>query len=110
MSDTYTATDPWPTITALTAWLDQTNGRSPAETALRILKITEEVGEVGNAYIGMTGQNPRKGITHTTTDVADELTDVIVAAMVALATITADPAGHFERKLQQIADLRLDNA
>lgn len=104
-----TAADPWPTITSLVAWLDGINGRSGAETALRILKVTEEAGEVASAWIGSTGQNPRKGVTHNTGDVADELCDVITAAMVALATITADPAAHFERKVAQIAALRLSN-
>lgn len=102
--------DPWPTIARLTAWLDDRNGRSGAETALRLLKVTEEAGEVASAWIGMTGQNPRKGFTHTTSDVADELCDVITAAMVALATVTADPAAHFARKIAQIAALRLDTA
>lgn len=100
--------DPWPIITRLTSWLDDRNGRSGAETALRILKVTEEAGEVAQAWIGMTGQNPRKGVTHTAADVADELCDVITAAMVALATITTDPGAHFDRKVQQIAALRLD--
>jgi NTP pyrophosphatase (non-canonical NTP hydrolase) len=102
-------TDPWPTITRLTAWLDTHNGRSSTETALRLLKVTEEAGEVAQAWIGMTGQNPRKGVTHTAADVADELCDVITAAMVALTTIITDPAAHFTRKVQQIAALRLDN-
>jgi NTP pyrophosphatase (non-canonical NTP hydrolase) len=100
-------TGPWPTIARLTAWLDDRNGRSNTETALRLLKVTEEAGEVAQAWIGMTGQNPRKGVTHTAADVADELCDVITAAMVALATITADPAAHFDRKVAAIADLRL---
>jgi NTP pyrophosphatase (non-canonical NTP hydrolase) len=102
------ATDPWPTIARLTAWLDDRNGSSTPETSLRLLKVTEEAGEVASAWIGMTGQNPRKGVTHTAGDVADELCDVITAAMVALATIKQDPAAHFARKVAQIAALRLD--
>lgn len=102
------AADPWPTIARLVAWLDAHNGSSTLETALRILKVTEEAGEVASAWIGVVGQNPRKGVTHTAGDVADELCDVITAAMVALATVTADPAAHFARKVQQIAVLRLD--
>lgn len=105
-----TAADPWPVIARLTAWLDHSNGhRTPAEVALRLLKVTEEAGEVAQAWIGVTGQNPRKGVTHTTSDVADELCDVITAAMVALMTITPDPGEHFTRKVQQIAALRLND-
>jgi NTP pyrophosphatase (non-canonical NTP hydrolase) len=100
--------DPWPTIARLSAWLDNQNGRTSTETSLRILKVTEEAGEVASAWIGTLGQNPRKGVTHTAGDVADELCDVITAAMVALATIKQDPAAHFARKVAQIAALRLD--
>ncbi|MDP4501024.1 MazG-like family protein [Nonomuraea turcica] len=71
-------------------WIDRENGRSPQETVLRLLKLAEETGEVAAAYIGMVGQNPRKGVTHTVEDVADELCDVTVTALVALATITGD--------------------
>ena len=95
--------DQWTTIRELTAWLDETNGRSPQETTLRILKITEEAGEVAQAWIGVQGQNPRKGVTHTAADVADELCDVIVTALVALTSVVDDPAGHWNAKLAKIA-------
>ncbi|MEU8158159.1 MazG-like family protein [Micromonospora sp. NPDC048986] len=67
-----------------TAWLDDTNGRDEAEVRLRILKVMEEAGEVAQAVIGAAGQNPRKGQTHTVDDVACELVDVAVTALVAL--------------------------
>lgn len=105
------AADPWAVVTRLTAWLDAHNGLlTPAEVALRLLKVQEEAGEVASAWIGVTGQNPRKGVTHTTEQVADELCDVIVAAMVALTTLKQDPGAHFARKLAQVAALRLDPA
>jgi NTP pyrophosphatase (non-canonical NTP hydrolase) len=96
-------TEQWSTIRSLVAWLDATNGRSDEETTLRILKLTEEVGEVAQAWIGVTGQNPRKGVTHTSVDVADELCDVIVTALVALSSVVDDPAGHLNAKLAKIA-------
>lgn len=92
------------TIRRLAAWLDQANGTSDHETAMRLMKLTEEVGEVMQAYIGATGQNPRKGITHTRADVADELCDVIVTAMVALHCFADAPEQHLTVKLQKIAD------
>lgn len=95
--------DQWTTIRELVAWLDATNGRSPQETTLRILKLTEEAGEVAQAWIGVQGQNPRKGVTHTAADVADELCDVIVTALVALTSVVDDPAGHWNAKLATIA-------
>lgn len=54
---------------------------------LRIMKLAEELGEVNAAVIGATGQNPRKGFSHSWGDVADELADVALTALVALATI-----------------------
>jgi NTP pyrophosphatase (non-canonical NTP hydrolase) len=100
-------TDPWPTIARLVQWLDDANDRTDQEITLRLLKLSEEVGEVSQAWIGAMGQNPRKGFSHTVADVADELCDVIVTAMVALTSITDIPGEVFARKIQQIAALRL---
>ena len=68
----------WDTVDRLVEWLD-TNGTLPPETdkLLRIMKLSEEVGEVSEAVIGVTGQNVRKGVTHTWDDVQAELCDVI---------------------------------
>ena len=99
-----TSADPWATIAALAAWLDTNNGTSEHEQAMRLMKLSEETGEVMQAYIGMTGQNPRKGVTHTRADVTDELCDVIVTAMVALHQFTDQPAEVFEAKAQRIAE------
>jgi NTP pyrophosphatase (non-canonical NTP hydrolase) len=96
-------TDTFATVRQLVDWLDRVNGTSDHETAMRLMKITEESGEVMQAYAGTLGQNPRKGITHTRADVADEICDVIVASMVALHQFTDDPEGHLARKLQRIA-------
>jgi DNA-binding CsgD family transcriptional regulator/phosphoribosyl-ATP pyrophosphohydrolase len=95
--------DNWKTVGALVAWLDRENGRGDHETALRIMKITEEAGEVAEAYIGTVGQNPRKGRSHTPADVVAELCDVIVTAAVALHSFTVDPQGAVEAKLARIA-------
>jgi NTP pyrophosphatase (non-canonical NTP hydrolase) len=94
----------WTTIADLVAWLDRSNGRDPHEVTLRILKIGEEFGEAVEARIGELGQNPRKPSSHTRQDLADELGDVIVTAMVALASCVDDPQTVFEEKLRKIAD------
>lgn len=83
----------WRNVDFLVRWLDARNPRTEHELACRVMKLGEETGEVVAAYIGMTGQNPRKGVTGTVEDVADELCDVIVTAMVALRTFTGDEAG-----------------
>jgi len=96
--------DQWATIHQLVDWIDRANGRSPHEVAMRILKVTEEAGEVASAYIGMTGQNPRKGVTHSREDVADELCDVILAAAVALVSVADGKAeGILSEKLAKVA-------
>ncbi|WP_330449683.1 MazG-like family protein [Streptomyces anulatus] len=101
-----TTPDHWSTIRDLVAWLDEQNGRSQQEITLRILKLGEETGEVAQAWIGVTGQNPRKGITHSVEDVADELCDVIVTASVALASLVDDPGAHLDAKVARIAARR----
>ncbi|HCT79952.1 MAG TPA: hypothetical protein DGG94_06455 [Micromonosporaceae bacterium] len=57
---------------------------------MRILKVTEEAGEVAQAWIGVVGQNPRKGVTHTEREVADELADVAFTALVAIQSLGFD--------------------
>lgn len=69
---------------------------------MRLLKVTEEAGEAAQAYIGFTGQNPRKGITHDRGDVADELCDVIVTAMVALHSFTEMPGSYFSEHTDRL--------
>jgi hypothetical protein len=73
-------------LVALSEWIDAGNAhRNPeAVTWGRIAKIAEEHGEVVAAFIGATGQNPRKGITHAPSDVVDELLDVAVTALGAI--------------------------
>lgn len=84
----------WEAVNAARTWLDETNGTSPLELTCRILKLTEEVGEAAAAWIGATGQNPRKGVTHTYSDVAQELADVAFTALVAICEPGFLSAGH----------------
>lgn len=80
----------WAAVRAARAWLDQANGTDRPELTCRILKVTEEAGEVARAWIGLLGQNPRKGVTHDLADVADELADVALAALVAIESLGLD--------------------
>ena len=74
--------DAWGTIEKIARWLDDSSTLAPeTEKLLRIMKLTEETGEVTQAVIGTLGQNPRKGVTHTWDDVQAELCDVILTAM-----------------------------
>jgi NTP pyrophosphatase (non-canonical NTP hydrolase) len=89
----------WPATTRIATALNEANGTGENEISMRLLKVTEEAGEAAAAYIGMTGQNPRKGITHSRADVADELCDVIIAATVALHSFTDVAPAVLDAKL-----------
>ncbi|MER7936883.1 MULTISPECIES: MazG-like family protein [unclassified Streptomyces] len=99
-SDPTRPADLWAAVDELWAWLE-THSAHGGDTGLvlRMLKLTEEVGEVAQAVIGATGQNPRKGVTHTWDDVRGELCDVVITALVALRTLTPDARQVFERHL-----------
>ena len=56
---------------------------------IRLLKLTEEVGEAAEAFIGMHGLNSRKGVCRSRDDLLAELADVIITAAVAMSGITA---------------------
>lgn len=56
----------------------------------RTAKLMEECGEVMEAVIGYTGDNPRKGVNRSLSDVRAELCDVVLTALCALHSITND--------------------
>ena len=98
----------WDTIDKLVTWLDDESPTSPeVARLLRVLKITEEAGEVAEAVHGVTGGNPRKGASHTWEDVQKELCDVILTSMVALKTLTPDAEKVFTERLNHVADRSL---
>ncbi|WP_037669234.1 MazG-like family protein [Streptomyces griseus] len=102
--DTCQALDLWPTVDALWTWLESTQPHDGREgLLLRILKLSEEAGEVAEAVIGATGQNPRKGTSHTWEDVQSELCDVVITALVALRTLTPEAREVFHRHLAGVA-------
>ena len=98
----------WSGIDDLWTWVD---GNRPLDgregLLLRMLKLSEEVGEVAQAVIGVTGQNPRKGVTHTWDDVQGELCDVVITALIALRTLTPDTQQVFTRHLARVMERSL---
>ncbi|MFF5024574.1 MazG-like family protein [Streptomyces collinus] len=95
----------WPTIDALWSRLEATRAHAgPEGVLLRILKLSEEVGEVAEAVLGATGQNPRKGVTHTWEDVQSELCDVAITALVALRTLTPQADEVFDSHLTRVRE------
>jgi NTP pyrophosphatase (non-canonical NTP hydrolase) len=94
----------WDTVDKLVAWINQGSPLPPeTDKLIRLMKLSEEVGEVTAAVIGVLGQNPRKGVTHTWDDVNAELCDVILTAMVALTTLTPDARKIFAERLDHVA-------
>jgi len=87
-------------LVALSEWIDEGNAYRDSEAITwgRLAKIAEEHGEVIEAFIGATGQNPRKGVTHTMNDVLDELLDVAITALGAYEHID----GHRGRSLPEL--------
>lgn len=65
----------------------------------QVIKLQEEVGEVAAALIGALGANPRKGFTHTTSDVAGELADVIITAVLGIILCRKDPNEELKRQV-----------
>lgn len=99
----------WDTVRRLVAWLDAESAAASPEVVrlLRVLKISEEAGEVAEAVHGVMGGNPRKGASHTWADVERELCDVVLTAMVALASLTPDARKRFEEHVSYVADRSL---
>jgi hypothetical protein len=95
-------------LVALSKWIDTGNVRRDQEAVTwgRLAKITEEAGEVIAAYIGATGQNPRKGVTHTHSDVVEELLDVAVTALGAVEHLTGHHGASLsllDEKIERVA-------
>lgn len=66
-----------------------------------IMKIAEEYGEAVQAYIGVTGQNLRKGVHGSRDDVRTELADVIVTAGIALIAMSGGDAEEARAALEE---------
>ncbi|RKT07789.1 hypothetical protein BX286_5858 [Streptomyces sp. 3211.6] len=93
----------WETVHALAARFEAAAAERgvvpPQSHVIQVLKIGEEFGEAAQAVIGATGSNPRKGRSHSWEDVHDEVCDVIITGMVALARMRPDAAAYFASQL-----------
>lgn len=95
-------------LARLSRWIDGAKvnaDRDPeARTWGRLAKVAEESGEVIAAFIGATGQNPRKGASHTMQDVKTELLDVALTALAAYEHLTDDAGVSLSALRRHIAD------
>ncbi len=94
----------WDHVARTVAWLDAANDPGPHETAMRVMKIAEETGEAVVAYIGLAGANPRKGVTAGPGDLGGELCGVVLAALIALATVTGGTPQAESRLARHVTD------
>ena len=94
----------------LSAWIDRGNTHRDPEAVRwgRLSKVAEECGEVISAFIAATGQNPRKGVCGTIGDVEQELLDVAVTALCAVAHLRGNDHGDviamLSAKVTAVAD------
>ena len=79
--------------------------RGLPEVLCRALKVQEEAGELAQAVIGVLGQNPRKGVTHTWDHVVGEALDTALSALVLAETIVHL---HGDHTLDERLSLHLD--
>jgi NTP pyrophosphatase (non-canonical NTP hydrolase) len=92
----------WQAVEAIDRWLDAYAGQLYQDQPLgqdwaRLGKVIEELGEVIQAIIGLTGQNPRKGVTNGKDEVLSELADVAFTAIFCLQ--------HFTKDTQEVRDI-----
>ena len=76
-------------------WLDQEVAKEYRDQPLaqdwaRTSKVLEEAGEAVQALIGYTGQNPRKGFTHSREQFLSELADVAITAIMGIQHFLKD--------------------
>lgn len=86
----------------LAAHQDRVNPYRNLGPEVRLMKLTEEAGEVMQAYIGVVGANKRKGYYAVADDVAAELADVAITAMVAMHDWTDNPEALLKAKVVQL--------
>jgi hypothetical protein len=96
-------------INDLSEWIDAGNaGRDPeAATWGRVAKVSEEAGEAIAALVGATGQNPRKGVVGSLYEVQEELLDVAITALAAVAHLQEeriDVLDLLRHKVLQVAN------
>jgi hypothetical protein len=86
-------------------WIDDepaNKAMTPLEQLLMrtVVKTGEEFGEACGAIIGVTGQNPRKGVTHTMDQFTKELLDKAATIVLGVEHIT----GNKGEALRMLAD------
>lgn len=79
----------WQAIDLIDRWLDSEvhpdyQDQPLAQDLARVAKVSEESGEAISAFIGMTGQNPRKGVINSSDDLFTELAQTALTAILGI--------------------------
>lgn len=81
-------------VAALSRWVDEAPvnvAKDPeAVTWHRVCKVAEEAGEAVKEMVGLSGGNPRKGVSSTNEAVIEECLDAAVAALGAVEHLTGN--------------------
>lgn len=98
-------------VAEISRWIDTSpaNARRTPDEAflLRAIKIFEEAGEMVQAIIGLTGQNPRKGVTHSLDDVLEEALDTALTALAFVESATGNRTESLPRLFAKIEKVHL---
>jgi hypothetical protein len=89
-------------------WLDDNTSNEYkvqplAQDLARVAKAGEEAGEAFEAFLGYTGQNPRKGFSSEMEDVFNELADVAITGIVGIQHFTKDVESTKRIMLQRLS-------
>lgn len=82
--------DVYETVGAIADHLDENDGAGTAALAARLMRVTEANGRAVTAWLAASGASE----TFTQADVCRELADTALAALVAIESLTGDPAGE----------------
>jgi hypothetical protein len=90
-----TETSRFQLVEEIDRWLDRETAdpsiiQPLAQDWARVAKVSEEAGEVISVLIGVTGQNPRKGVSDTRSHLLQELADTAWTAIFAIQHFTKD--------------------
>jgi hypothetical protein len=83
----------WDLVRELDEWLDADThpdyrAQPLAQDLARVAKAAEEAGEAISAFIGWTGQNPRKGVSDTRSHMLEEMVDGMLTFILGIQHFT----------------------
>jgi NTP pyrophosphatase (non-canonical NTP hydrolase) len=98
-------------LAIISQWIDDNPENIASDKTTQLLmrtgvKVMEEAGELAQALIGFTGQNPRKGFYATEQDVIKELLDVALTALCGIEYMTNNRAQSLELLAEHVDNIK----